>query len=150
MTKYHQFAIQYIPGRMNVSDTVLATTGISPGIHGRVLYRPMSKRATVPWCISSASTGIFTPGEATVAQYRIIRREQQWHLVIEGQECGLLQCDDRNFLVQVACSVAAERGSAVQVFDARDELEARLYFRDGTLTVDGSYMGEVGAAQPER
>jgi hypothetical protein len=87
-------------------------------------------------------------GEATVAQYRIIHREQQWHLVIEGQECGLLQCDDRSFLVQIACSVAAERGSAVQVFDARNELEARLYFRDGSLTIDGSYLGEIGAALP--
>jgi hypothetical protein len=85
-----------------------------------------------------------------MTQYRIIHREQQWHLVIEGQECGLLQCDDRSFLVQIACSVAAERGSAVQVFDARNELEARLYFRDGTLTIDGSYLGETGAAQPER
>jgi hypothetical protein len=36
----------------------------------------------------------------------------------------------------------------VQVFDARNELEARLYFRDGSLTIDGSYLGEIGAALP--
>ncbi|MPZ43099.1 MAG: hypothetical protein GEV05_06810 [Betaproteobacteria bacterium] len=75
-------------------------------------------------------------------QYQIVWREQQWHLMIEGQECGLLQSDDRSYLVQIACKVAAERGSAVDVFDARNKLETRLSFRDGTLAIDGSYPGD--------
>jgi hypothetical protein len=82
-------------------------------------------------------------------QYRIVCREQQWYLLIEGQECGLLQCDDRNFLVQIACTVAAERGSAVQIFDARDELEARLCFRDGTLASEGADTGDLVGAQSQ-
>jgi len=80
-------------------------------------------------------------------QYRIVCRDEQWCLLIDGQECGLLQCDDRNFLVQIACTVAAGRGSAVQIFDARNELEARLCFRDGTLTIEGSYTGNLVGAQ---
>ena len=84
-----------------------------------------------------------------MTQYQIVRREQQWHLVIDAQECAILQCDDRSSLVQIACRVAAERGSAVQVFDARNQLEARIYFRDGTLAIDGSYPGDLWDAPPE-
>jgi hypothetical protein len=71
--------------------------------------------------------------------YRIVCREQQWHLLIEGQECAILQCDDRGYLVQIACKVAAERDFAVHVFDQRDQLEAKLVFRDGALATDRSY-----------
>jgi hypothetical protein len=71
--------------------------------------------------------------------YRIVSREQQWHLLIEGQDCAILQCDDRDYLVQVACKVAAERGFAVHVFDECDQLEAKLEFRDGALAADRSY-----------
>ena len=70
--------------------------------------------------------------------YRIVRRERKWHLLIGGQDCAILQCDERDFLVQIACKVAAERGFAVHVFDERNELEARLMFGDGALAVDGS------------
>ena len=80
-------------------------------------------------------------------QYRIVCRNQQWYLLIEGQECSLLHCDDRNFLVQIACRVAAERKCAVQIFDARNKLEARLCFRDGTLAIEGSYTGDLAGAQ---
>lgn len=76
-------------------------------------------------------------------EYRIVCRERLWHLVIEGQEHGLLKCDDRGYLIRIACKVAAERRSSVQVFDASDELEARLCFEDGALTVSGRYEGDL-------
>ncbi|MGH8637486.1 MAG: hypothetical protein ACREUZ_10175 [Burkholderiales bacterium] len=75
--------------------------------------------------------------------YQIVCREQQWHLMIEGHECALLQSDDRSYLVQIACKVAAERGAQVDVFDARNKLETRLSFRDGTLATDGSCPGDL-------
>jgi hypothetical protein len=78
-----------------------------------------------------------------VKHYQIVCRNTQWHLQIEGQDCGLLQSDERNALVQIACKVAAERGSAVQVFDQQNQLEARLSFQDGVLAVDGYYRGEL-------
>ena len=80
-------------------------------------------------------------------QYQIICRQEQWQLVVEGQDCGLLQCDDRGYLVQIACRVAAERGlAAVQIFDRRNELEARLQFENGVLAVDGCYQGDLDVA----
>ena len=79
-------------------------------------------------------------------QYQIVCRGDQWQLLIEGQECGLLQCEERAFLVQIACRVAAERGTAVHVFDDRNELEARLTFQNGSLAVDGCYRGDLDVA----
>ncbi len=84
-----------------------------------------------------------------VSQYQIICRDQQWQLMIEGQACALLQCDDRSSLIQIACKVAADRRSAVQVFDDRNELEARLSFCDGALAVQGSYQGPLDFGVPE-
>lgn len=75
--------------------------------------------------------------------YRIVCRQQQWHLLIEGQECGLLQADERSYLVQIACKVASERGSTVHVFDNLDTLEAKLSFNNGVLAVDGTYRGDL-------
>ena len=78
-------------------------------------------------------------------QYRIVSRAGQWQLLIEGQDCGLLQGDDRAFLVEIACRVAAERRTAVHVYDDHDELEARLSFQNGSPAVHGAYRGELGA-----
>ena len=77
--------------------------------------------------------------------YTILCREQQWQLLIEGQSVGLLQSDDRDYLVSIACKVAAERGTSVQVFDAADQLEARLSFEGGVLAIHGTYHGDVQA-----
>jgi hypothetical protein len=78
-----------------------------------------------------------------VKHYRIVCRQQQWHLLIEGHECGLLQAEERSYLVQIACKVACERGSTVHVFDDLDALEAKLSFNNGVLAVDGTYRGDL-------
>jgi hypothetical protein len=78
--------------------------------------------------------------------YTIVCREQQWQLLIEGQPVGLLQSDDRDYLVGIACKVAAERRTSVQVFDAADQLEARLSFEGGVLAIHGTYQGHVQAS----
>ena len=40
-------------------------------------------------------------------QYQIVCRGDQWQLLIEGQECGLLQCEERAFLVQMSTAAIA-------------------------------------------
>jgi hypothetical protein len=78
-----------------------------------------------------------------VKNYQIVCRQQQWHLLIEGQDCGLLQSDERGNLVQIACKVAAERGSVVQVFDNCDKLEACLTFGNAVSARDGAQSNEA-------
>lgn len=75
--------------------------------------------------------------------YRIVWLGQQWHLLIEGQSVGLLQSDNRDYLVDLACKVAAGRGHSVHVFDATDQLEARLSFEGGVLAIHGAYEGAM-------
>jgi hypothetical protein len=82
--------------------------------------------------------------------YHVVWREHEWQLVIEGHKSGLLQSDDRSYLVQIACRVAAERGCSVHVFDDRDQLEARLSFVHGMLAVEGSYFGDLHIAAARR
>ena len=82
-----------------------------------------------------------------MSRYQIICRDQQWQLMIEGQACPLLQCDDRSSLIRVACKVAAGRSSAVQAVDDRNDLEVHLHFRDGVVAVEGSWRSPRASAR---
>lgn len=75
--------------------------------------------------------------------YRIVCRGAQWHLLIEDQPVGLLQSDNRSYLVNLACKVAADRGKSVHIFDTADQLQARLSFEGGVFAMQGTYDGEL-------
>ncbi len=81
-------------------------------------------------------------------QYRIVKRSGEWHIVVEGQKCGILRCDERAPLVQTACRIAAGIDAAVAVYDPHNKLEAKFTFREGTMSVDGRYDGDLSFASP--
>ena len=78
-------------------------------------------------------------------QYRIVKRAEEWHIVVEGQKCAILRCDERAPLVATACRIAAGRDAAVSVYDPHNKLEARLTFHAGSVSVDGHYDGDLSA-----
>ena len=81
-------------------------------------------------------------------QYRIVKRSGEWHIVVEGQKCGILRCEERAPLVQTACRIAAGLNGSVAVYDPLNKLEARLTFNAGALSVDGRYDGDLTLAVP--
>jgi hypothetical protein len=69
--------------------------------------------------------------------YWILRKADQWQLCVGGQEQGILCSENRTDLIKVACRLGAERGAAVFIFGDQENVEARLSFSQGSLTIDG-------------
>lgn len=75
--------------------------------------------------------------------YWILRKADQWQLCVGGHQHGILCSENRTDLIKVACRLGAERGAAVFIFGDQENVEARLSFNDGSLTIDGPNAGQL-------
>ena len=129
---------------------VLRGDRIIPGFPAHPVSHCLAKRPKVPWFVqcpvrmpsatrSPPKRRLRDPIPNRLARSAVVPADR-------GQESSLLHCDDRNFLVQIACRVAAERKCAVQIWMA-EQAGSAMCFRDGTLAIEGSYSGDLAGAR---
>jgi hypothetical protein len=82
--------------------------------------------------------------QSTVSKsYWIVRHADQWHLCVGDQHNGILCSENRADLIKVACRLGAERGTPVFILGEQENLEAKLSFHEGSLTIDGPTAGDL-------
>jgi hypothetical protein len=66
-------------------------------------------------------------------RYSIVRRESQWHMMVDGQEPGLIRHDNRDFLVAIASDLAATQNDSISIYKEDGQISFVLRFRDGAV-----------------
>ena len=68
--------------------------------------------------------------------YVVVKRNLQWHMMIAGQEPGLIRHDDRDFVVRLASDVAALNDGLISVYGEDGQLSYALRFKGGVAVRD--------------
>ncbi|RPI47101.1 MAG: hypothetical protein EHM59_05540 [Betaproteobacteria bacterium] len=71
-------------------------------------------------------------------QYMIVPRKSQWHMLVDGQEPGLIRHDSREFVISMAAALAALHDDSIAVYSESGQLAFATQFRSGlAVPADG-------------